>query len=108
MVACSPKEEESQVPKNLIPEDQMISILTDVHLIEGSRTGMKVMGDTVTIAHYYQVMFSKHNITKDQYDSSFSYYVVHTKKMDLMYEKVIENLNKLEAERTILMEEEDQ
>ena len=95
--ACSEKLPD-EVPPNLIDEEQMTTILTDVHLIEGARTGFTILGDTTAnIRDYYEAMYEKHGVTRKQFDDSFAYYTKHPEQMDRMYEKVIENLTIIEA-----------
>lgn len=96
LAACAPKEEVVPVPDDLIGKEKMIEVLTDVHLIEGSRTGLSIMGDTIGLAVYYDRLFKKHSITKEQYDNSFNYYIEFPEELDAMYERVIENLTKME------------
>ena len=77
----------------------MTHILTDVHLIEGARTGLTILGDTTyNISDYYRAMYVKHNITEEEFKSSFEYYSQHPEIMDKMYEKVIEELTIIETE----------
>ena len=77
----------------------MTDILVDVHLIEGARTGLTVLGDTAySLPDYYDVMFEKHNITEEQFRTSFSYYTRKPEVMDPMYEEVIERLTVIETE----------
>src|SRR5210317_343494 len=98
LLSCSPTEEEI-VPEGLIDEETMTAILTDVHLIEGARTGLTILGDTASnITDYYDAMYEKFEITEEQFDMSFKYYTQHPKVMDKMYEQVIEDLTIIEAE----------
>jgi len=98
LFSCAPEDSYIEEPVPLIEESKMIEILTDVHIIEGSRTGLSIMGDTVGIAVYYQRLFAKYDVTKESYQENFNYYLKDPDRMDLMYEKVIENLSILESE----------
>ena len=86
-------------PENLIPENEMVSLLTDIHLVEGARTGLIIMGDSaLAVKDYYHAYFQKYNVSQAQFDSSFIYYSKLPEQFDLMYEKVIENLSVIESE----------
>jgi len=91
--------ETNTAPDNIIPEEKMVEILTNVHLIEGARTGLVITGDSVHgINEYYKALYVKYNITQAEFDSSFVYYSKDPKVFDKMFEKVIENLSVIESE----------
>lgn len=87
---------DTEKPLEVLPEDKMAAILTDVHLIEGAKTGRKIMGDTLFIETYYAKVFSKHNTNLEDFNTSFEYYSRNPKIMNGIYERVVENLNKME------------
>ena len=98
LFGCTTKEVDDR-PPNLIGEEAMTSVLTDVHLIEGARTGLTILGDTASnIANYYNAMYEKHGISKETFEISFAYYTQHPEIMDKMYERVIEELTIIETE----------
>lgn len=80
-------------PENLIPKKKMTQMLLDVHLIEGVRSGVRVLGDTVSVDTYYKSFYEKYNVTQAQYDSSFRYYSHYPREMMEMYSVVIDSLN---------------
>lgn len=72
--ACS-----ESVPKGVMPRDKMVDVLYDFHLaqsLEQPHLGPKIDIDAVMSAFY-----EKHNITKEDLDSSLSWY---SKNMDLL------------------------
>lgn len=81
------------IPNDIIPEEQMIGVLVDMHLIEGGKVGRKMMGDTLVVDEYFYKVYKKHEIDKSLFDKSFKFYSGHPKLMDVLYEKVIEELN---------------
>jgi hypothetical protein len=96
--SCKEKDE-VQRPDDLLTQDEMVAVLTDIHLIEGARTGLVIMGDSVGgVNEHYKAFFVKHNVTQAQYDSSFVYYSKNPKVFDKIYERVIENLSVIESE----------
>lgn len=85
-------------PKWLIPQDSMIMIMTDIHIVEGSRMGGKTIGDTLPTKVFFEALWKKYNISRPIYDSNFNYYVRNAQRMDEVYEKVLERLSKMEAQ----------
>ncbi len=109
--SCAPEapQKTADIPDWVIPEDKMIVILTDVHLIEGARIGKKVLGDTLYAIDHYTKLWAKHNIRESQYDSSFRFYSRNAEKMDVLYEEVITKLSTMssETEGEVLNEKEE-
>ncbi len=68
-------------------------MLVDVHIIEGARSGVRVLGDSVPADLYYEGLFKKYGVTQTQYDSSFRYYSHYPTVMTEMYDVVIDSLN---------------
>lgn len=98
MVACAP-EEQIPEPEGLLSQEQMVEVMTDIHLIEGARTGLVIMGDTVGgVNEHYKAFFEKHHVSQNQFDSSFVYYSKKPEVFDKIYERVIENLSVIESE----------
>lgn len=99
LFGCGPEapEKVESPPEWLIPEDKMVDILTDVHIIEGARIGTKVLGDTLPVKVHYDLLWHKHEINQALYDSSFQYYSRNAERMDVMYEEVLTRLTKVSS-----------
>lgn len=98
IVSCK-KSDEVKKPEGLLSEEEMVEVLTDIHLIEGARTGLVIMGDSVGgVNEHYKAFFIKHEVTQAQYDSSFVYYSKNPIIFDEIYERVIQNLSVIESE----------
>ncbi|WP_165784687.1 DUF4296 domain-containing protein [Solitalea longa] len=85
-------------PANLIPQDKMRYLLTDMHLIE-SRSYRIVKDDSakrVTKASYLFVL-KKYKVDTAQFRSSMEYYLKHPDVMDKMYEQMIDSLSKRQS-----------
>lgn len=97
--ACGPQapEKTEELPDWIIPEDKMVEVLTDVHIVEGARIGKKVLGDSSSAKAYYDLIWHKYGITEELYDSSFRFYSRNAERMDLMYEEVLTRLTKLSS-----------
>ncbi|NVO02884.1 MAG: DUF4296 domain-containing protein [Bacteroidetes bacterium] len=98
-VSCSSKKTEkiddSIEAKEIIPENQMIAILTDMHLAESATMLAQGQGKDIQLYtnHYYKEILAKNKISKSQLEKSIHYYAFNVKKMDKIYTEVITNLN---------------
>ncbi len=75
-------------------------ILTDVHIIEAVLSG-KQMDKNLTAGLsqiYYDSLFAKYNINRTVFDSSLYYYSQDPKALNTIYDIVISNLMKIEAD----------
>lgn len=97
-VACV---QPTSVPDDMIPEDKMTLILTDVHLLEGAHMSTQYINiDSVrnVTASGYNTIFKKYGITEQEYKKSWEFYMRNPDLADPIYEKVIENINILQNE----------
>jgi len=76
----------------------MVMVLTDLHLVEGARSGQRVLGDSLRAPdRYYQALWKKYDISKARYDSNFYYYSRQAPQMNELYAEVLKRLSKLES-----------
>jgi len=92
--------QESFDMSKVISQDSMVSLLTDLQLVDGTvnlraKEG-KPMADYASA--YFQKMLDKHAVSKDEFNESIRYYSFYIEKMDEIYEQVIINLSLREAE----------
>lgn len=95
LVSCQ-RPDEVIIPSDTLSQDEMVTILTDIHLVEGAKVGNKIMGDTIAAPVYFNKVYKKHGITEAKFEEDFRFYSEHPKLMIKVYERVIENLNKIE------------
>jgi Domain of unknown function (DUF4296) len=90
----------TSAPENLIPGDKFVDVLTDVRLLEASYGTRVGRPDTIGkyMDTYYKMLFDKHGVVKDQFYSSYEYYLKDHENMLLMEDKVLEKLTLLQAE----------
>lgn len=87
------------VPKELISPDSMVAILVDVHLAEAASNVTRI-NDVQRFSAYdlYPVIFKTHKTDSIIFRESFDYYLQHPKKLDKIYEQVINELSRRESE----------
>ena len=100
--SCGERMKKEEVPANLITSEAMVPLLVDLQLIEGANTTKHFLGDTGQ-ANYellYKTIFEKHSVRKTQFDSAMAYYTLNGDQLETIYDQVIEELMKMEAEQT--------
>lgn len=94
--ACSPDKNE---PQDLIPKEKMIVLLTEVHILEAKIKGLKIRpSDSANVVydHYEKMLFADFNISQEQYQRSFNYYVDNTQEFKKIYDAVVDTLMRRE------------
>jgi hypothetical protein len=96
--SCNKKKESKSnelTPVNIINVEDMKSVLEDILLAEAS-IGVKEMRheDVRYLSyHYYNYVLKKHNINREQFRKSYSYYAKDTDKMELILADIIADLS---------------
>lgn len=86
-------------PADLIPTEKLKMILLDFHLSE-SYVDVHFEGkDTANVVFnaLEKQVLEKHGVTKDNYLSSYNYYLRNTEELDDIYEQVVKELSKMES-----------
>jgi hypothetical protein len=99
LCACSSKDENIKIPENVIPPEEMVSILVDFHLVEASV--IKSQEDNADINQLtnfrYRSILTKHKISRKKLDESIAFYTEHMKEMHKIYEQVVVELSKTQS-----------
>lgn len=85
---------------NVLTREQMVDILTDIQIIEAKLTYEKksAIKFEQLSKKYYKSVFSKYEITREEFEESLFYYEQDIEELDNIYSDVITNLNKLQSE----------
>jgi hypothetical protein len=87
-----------KIPKDVINQDTMVEVLTDIHLVKASQQlGMVI--DTADTGKFttYNFVWKKHHITEDLYNKSMDFYTHNPGILDSIYENVLNSLSKQKA-----------
>jgi predicted ribosome quality control (RQC) complex YloA/Tae2 family protein len=98
LAACAPDDNKHR-NTDMITEDKMVQLLVDIHLTDAVLSVIyrtKPKSDDATLRIYESVL-KKHNTTREQFDRSIEYYSRHIEEYEKIYDKVIEELSKLES-----------
>ena len=93
VTACLKKNSISD--KEFIPQDVLVEILTEIHLIDGITEDRKYyrkynFNDSIDLM---TPVFEKYNITSEQFDSTIAEYSRYPELLDKVYDEVIMKLN---------------
>jgi len=80
---------------SVIPRDEMIRVLVDVHLVEASLNLQKDRGGNVPLLtqNYYQWLCRKYHISHQRFRDNMNYYKMDPGNFSKMYGEVVKNLN---------------
>lgn len=90
--ACA--EEEVPIP---LSEEKMIDVLIDLHMAE-SMIEKLPLSDRDTVGHvYYRMIYREHGISEAEFDESIAILREDPKRLNALYEQILEKLNVLES-----------
>lgn len=81
-----------EMPKDVIPQGKMEEILYDYHMVQSMSS--EYASDSFKEKLFYEYVFAKHNVTKEQFDSSMVWYNRYPKHMLKIYENLEAKLEK--------------
>jgi hypothetical protein len=84
----------NDAPEGTIPEPQMVSLLTDIHLTDGALYAVPQTPDSLYKygSARYKALFKRYKISDAQFKSSLKYYTTKPLKLIDMYDKVSNNI----------------
>ena len=95
--SCSKKQE--KIPQGIIPKDKMVHVMADIHIAEAHAQFNGVFDDAKSIRQgYYKFIFAKYKINSGQLMKSWTFYASHPAIFSGIYEEVITELSKRQAE----------
>jgi hypothetical protein len=97
--ACSSRKNKLD-KRHLIPEKELVSLLTDIHIADGLLILPKINSWSTSldsIRTYIQII-EKHGYTKEIMDKTMRYYYIHDpKKLNKIYDQVLGILSEMES-----------
>jgi Domain of unknown function (DUF4296) len=86
-------------PAGVLSDEQMHQVLVDMHKLDGVffQKGILYVPDA-NKDKYYQFVMKKHAVTKAQFDSTLVWYTRNPEKFEKVYDLVINDLRKFQAE----------
>ncbi len=97
LFSCTSKE--VNIPSEVIPKDTMLMLMMDIHLAEaGIRTVAPDDSVSFYTVSYYHFIFDKYKVDKKRFQQSLKFYTDHTELLHDIYQKMIEEMSRKEAE----------
>ena len=99
LAACSSDEK----PKNLLDQDRMVNIMTDIHLIEAEINNFHLQHQDSSVFIYQKLkvkMLKKYNTDTAVFNASFKYYILNPDKMKPIYVEVKKKLEEVKKKTT--------
>lgn len=95
LVACA----RDRKPEGLLSEDEMVQILTDIHLAEGIVSSFPIHFDSSRILYPYleNEVFEKHAVSDSVFRTSLEFYMRDLRVMDRIYARTIDSLHVIES-----------
>jgi hypothetical protein len=84
----------------IVPRDTLVSVLVDLHIADGIAITDADYKNHISKVYekYYESVFSKHKITRAQFDSTMVYYTGRMEDLDKIYEDVMSELSVREGQ----------
>jgi hypothetical protein len=86
-------------PSNLMSRENVAAVLADMHIADAGLQLRALSPDSLkrSLAGYDQFIFDKHNITKEEFEASFDYYLSIPMQMDTVLNLLVDDLNNKDA-----------
>jgi hypothetical protein len=98
-VACQRSQSNNDVPDNVLNEGKFRQVLIDVLIADAYIQELPMVQDSqkMLLNKTYAQIFDRHNVTKDEYLKTLSYYNTHPEDFNALLEPVKDSLSTLEA-----------
>ena len=83
-----------------ISKEELVNILTDLQLVQAAMKYKENSGQDISKLNleYHQKIFDKYGVGKEELQKTIDFYKLNIQEYNKIYEKVIENLSKMESE----------
>ena len=97
--ACSVPDKEKENP---LARKKMVEILVEMHMIEARADRLMVVRDSLLpeMKIAYDDVLKTKNVSETDYKKTLDYYLQNPLKMDTMYQEVVDELSRREAQKT--------
>ncbi|MGB3619287.1 MAG: DUF4296 domain-containing protein [Catalinimonas sp.] len=94
--ACAP---DNNPPDDLIPSEEMVDLLVEIHLAEGKASTARLRADSAALFFRYlqQQTLEARGIDTARYRRSYDYYVQQVEQLDDIYAAVVDSLGVIQS-----------
>lgn len=97
VTSCS-KQTESSDSSQIIPDDTLILILTDIHLADAFMSVKRTEKLNFSRGDLYRSVLESYHIPQARFDSTIHYYTNHIEEYEAVYEVIMQNISQKETE----------
>lgn len=92
--------QKNKVPEYVIPTDDMVSILVDVHLTDGMLSSSEIRRELAKkdSLNIYNILLHNYGYNRKDFDTSLFYYSKNFTLYDKIYKDVLNQLNEKETQ----------
>ena len=96
-IACKDKKVR---PENLLPREDFVNILTDVHLTDALLEQNGLQGDSLVIfnkANFDQIL-KNYKASRKTFNATYAFYIQNPDDFDLIYLDIVNKLSQMQAD----------
>ena len=99
LFASCAKQQESVAVSVILSKNQMITIMTDVQLVEAALLRKRELGQNITDLKpvWYDQLFKHHRINNRIFEENLAYYNQNLDEMEKILDEVLTNLSKIQS-----------
>lgn len=99
-IACSDGRPHAPIPERLVEQDKMVDLLTELFVLDAhiKRAYPEFLTQQSVLIQTGDSLMLAHGVKPDDFKASMSYYAVERDQLELIYEKVLDELTKMMGE----------
>jgi hypothetical protein len=92
---CVPSCKQERKPDSVLSEKEMVSVLTEIYLVEEKAGRMGISRDSVEeiFPKFRERVFSKMRVSDSSFMKSMDYYMAHPEKLERIYSALVDSLS---------------
>lgn len=101
------KQKSVETPGHILKKKELVDVQVDLYLVEAAHNMNVLKADSADSEYktLFETVMKKHNITREDYESSLRYYAIDNESLNEIYDSVLVKLTKLENEVTYTKEQ---
>ncbi len=107
LLVFSCKQKGVETPGNILEKKELVNVQVDLYLVEAAHNMnvLKIDSADTEYKTLFETVMKKHNVTREDYESSLRYYAIDNESLNEIYDSVLVKLTKLENEVTYTKEQ---
>jgi hypothetical protein len=95
LLMCVPSCKQEREPGTVLTEKEMVSVLTEIYLIEEKASRMGIPRDSVQeiFPKFRKKIFTKMSVSDSTFMKSMDYYMAHPEKLERIYTALVDSLS---------------